>query len=126
MDQRIYILEVDLGYPEHLHDSHNDYPLAPEHKSISNDQLSPYAMAVWKKLHGKAESDKLPPRAKVEKLLTTLENNKNYVLHYGNLQLYLQLGMKLKKIHRILEFEQEAFLKPYIEFNTKMRQQAKT
>ena len=35
------------------------------------------------------------------------------------------MGLKLKKIHRVLQFEQEAFLTPYIEFNTKLRQKAK-
>ncbi|XP_052799072.1 uncharacterized protein LOC128230668 [Mya arenaria] len=118
-----YIPEVDLEYPKHLHDSHNDYPLAPERKFTPNEKLSPYAQHVLKHLHN---SEELPPRAKVEKLLTTLENKQNYVLHYRNLQLYLQLGLKLKKIHKVLEFQQEAFMKPYVEFNTKMRQQAKT
>jgi hypothetical protein len=121
-----YILEVDLEYPENLHDSHNDYPLAPERKFIPNEKLSPYAQRVLKKLHGKQADDPIPPRAKVEKLLTTLEDKEKYVLHYKNLQLYLRLGMKLKKIHRILEFQQEAFMKPYVEFNTNMRKQAKT
>lgn len=74
----------------------------------------------------KKADDPIPPRAKVEKLLTTLEDKDNYVLHYKNLQLYLRLGMKLKKIHRILEFQQEAFMKPYVEFNTQMRQKAKS
>lgn len=119
-----YILEVDLEYPENLHDSHNDFPLAPEGKFIPNDNLSFYAKKVLKKLHNK--TDALPPRAKTEKLLTTLENKENYVLHYKNLQLYLQLGLKLKRIHRILEFQQEAFMKPYVEFNTNMRQKARS
>jgi hypothetical protein len=38
-----YILEVDLEYPEHLHESHNSFPLAPEHLKINEDMLSPYA-----------------------------------------------------------------------------------
>lgn len=79
-----------------------------------------------KKLHGKLADDETPPRAKVEKLLTTLGDKENYVLHYKNLQLYLRLGMKLKKVHRILQFKQEAFMKPFVEFNTQMRQQAKS
>ena len=43
---------------------------------------------------------------------------KKYVIHYENLQLYLKLGLKLKKIHHISEFNQSEWLKPYIEFNT--------
>ena len=41
------------------------------------------------------------------------------MLHYKNLQLYLRLGLKLKKIHCILEFNQSQWIKPYIEFNTR-------
>jgi len=48
-----YILEVDLEYPEELHDAHNDYPLAPEHFKVPNDQLSPYAKELLEKFGGK-------------------------------------------------------------------------
>ena len=51
-------------------------------------------------------------------------DKKNYVLHYENFQLYLRLGLKLKKIHSLLEFNQSQWLKPYIEFNTKKRIEA--
>ena len=40
------------------------------------------------------------------------------MFHYENLQLYLRLGLKLKKIYRVLEFNQSQWLQPYIEFNT--------
>ena len=119
-----YIVECSLKYGEHLHDSHNDYPLAPEKKHISNAELSPYAAKLWKKLHGKKDDDPLPPRAKVEKLMTTLEDKDKYVVHFRNLQLYLKLGMEIKQIHRVLEFRQEAWMKPYIDFNTEMRKNA--
>lgn len=119
-----FMLEVSLEYPEHLHVLHNDYPLAPERKVIEDETLSPYSKLIWKKLHGKSEEDKLPPRGKVEKLVTTLEDKDHYVVHYRNLQLYLNLGMKIKQIHRILEFQQEAWMKPYIDYNTAMRKKA--
>ena len=41
------------------------------------------------------------------------------MLHYENLQHYLRLGLKLKKLHRVLEFNESQWLKPYIEFNAK-------
>ena len=49
-----------------------------------------------------------------KKLLLTLEDKENYVVHYRNLQFYLQQGMKLKRVHRVLEFEQESWMEPYI------------
>jgi hypothetical protein len=58
-------------------------------------------------------------------LIPTLKDKKNYVVHYRNLQLYIELGMKITKIHRILVFHQKAWLKTYIDFNSNMRKHAK-
>lgn len=113
-----------MKYPEKLHDMHNDYPLAPEKKHVSDENLSPYAKYLWEKLHGKAKDGNLHQRGKVEKLLTTLEDKEHYIVHYRNLQLYVSLGMEIRCIHRILEFQQTAWMKPYIDFNTEMRKQA--
>ena len=52
-----------------------------------------------------------------KKLLLPLEDKHNYVTHYANLQFYLKQGMKLKKVHWVLEFAQECWMKPYIEMN---------
>ena len=60
----------------------------------------------------------------VKKLVPNLMNKNNYVIHYRNLQQCLELGMKLKKIHRILKFKQKDWMKPYIDFNTQKRKEA--
>ena len=59
-----------------------------------------------------------------KKLASNLMNKNNYVIHYRNLQQCLEVGMKLKKIHRILKFKQKAWIKPYIDFNTQKRKEA--
>ena len=58
------------------------------------------------------------------KLVPNLGDKTNYVLHYRNLQLYLPLGMKLTKIHRVLKYEQSDQMKKYFDFNTKKRTNA--
>ena len=60
----------------------------------------------------------------VEKLVPNLRDKDCYVLHYRNLQLYLSLGMHLKKIHRALKFEQSPWMEPYIRMNTELRKKA--
>lgn len=119
-----YILEVSLHFPRRLHDLHNCLPLALEQKVISNDQLSPYAQKLLRKVYRLKEADLLPTQCQVEKLLATLEDKDHYILHYRYLQLYLQLGMKIKAVHRVLKFKQTAWMKPYIDFNTEMRKKA--
>ena len=90
-------LEVDLEYPDDLHDLHNDYPLAPERIKIGN----------------------------VEKLIPNLNNKTNYVVYYENLKLYESLGLKITKIHRGIKFEESTRLEEYINLNTKLRIEAK-
>ena len=107
--QKGFIAEVDLEYPEELHDLHNDYPLAPEKVKVTNDMLSEYCKNISEK-YGISTG-------LVSKLIPTLGNKEKYVLHYRNLQLYIDLGLKVTKVHRVLEFNQSPWLKQYIDFN---------
>ena len=111
------ILEVDLEYPKELHNLHNDYPLAAERVCVNKNMLSDYCKKIATKYNIST--------GLVHKLIPTLSNKEKYVLHYRNLQIYIDLGLKLKKIHRVLEFDQSPWLKQYIDFNTQKRSQAK-
>jgi hypothetical protein len=113
-----YILEVDLKYPYYLHDEHNDYPLAVERVQMTSEMLSPTSKVMLDTLQVKY--------VKCEKLVPNLSNKKQYVVHYRNLKFYVDHGMKITKIHRILKFRQSAWLAPYIELNTRLRQAATT
>ena len=91
---------------------HNDYPLAPEKLAI------PYYMSDYcKKIAGKYGIKV----GDVKKLIPNLGGKTNYIDHYKNLQLYLSLGMKLTKIHKVLKFKQSDCMKVYIDFNTEKR-----
>ena len=74
-----------------------NFPLAPEKLTVSNDVLSKYCKKI---------ADKYEIRVgDVKNLISNLGNKTNYVVRYRNLQLYLSLGMKLTKIHRVLKFK---------------------
>ena len=99
-----------MEYPNELHELHNDYPLAAEKMKVTKEMLSSYCKNIQEKfgIH----------IGQVAKLIPPLSDKKNYVLHYGNLQLYLSLGLKLNKGHRVLQFDQSPWLGQYINFNT--------
>ena len=103
--------------PDEHHVRMNDYPLAPEKMMINQKMISPYSRRLFKNLFLKS--------SKVEKLVPTLLPKKKYVVHYRNLQFYLEQGMVLEKIHRILAFKQSRWLAQYIQYNTDMRMKAK-
>ena len=94
-----YILEVDLEYPDYLHDRHKDFPLAP---TKERDLLE--KMGVKKLNH--------------QKLMQTL-HKRNYTVHFLNLKLYVELCLIVKKVHRVLQFRQSLWLRPYILLNTR-------
>ncbi|XP_023212539.1 uncharacterized protein LOC111615349, partial [Centruroides sculpturatus] len=112
-----YILEVDLNYPPNVHDRHNDLPLAPNHTYIPFDLLSNYQKSVLTKLNLKYNNNN-------KKLIPTLFDKQNYVIHYRNLKFYLEEGLILTKIHRVLAFNQEPWLRDYVLFNNKKRQES--
>ena len=85
-----YILEVDVKYPKKLHDLHSDLPFLPKRMKID----------------------------KCKKLVCNLRNKKKYIVHIKSLKQALIHGLKFKKVHRIIEFNQEAWFKPYIDMNT--------
>ena len=90
------IMEIDLEYPKSLHDWHNDYPLAPEQIEIN----------------------------KIKKLIPNLGDKEKYELHHENLKQYESLGLKIKKIHRGIKFEESRWLEKYIALNTGLRTSA--
>ena len=112
------IIQCSLEYPVALHDYHSDYPLAPLKKSVPYGMLSPVARMI-------CDKHKLKRTTNVEKLLATVEDKDFYILHYRNLQLYVSLGLRVKKIHAGIIFKQGPIMKSYIDFNSEKRAQAK-
>ena len=92
-----YILDIDVEYSKKLHSVHSDLPFLPERMKIN----------------------------KCEKLVCNISNKENYIIHMSSLKQTLNHGLKLKKVHKVIEFEQEAWLKPYIMMNTELRMHAK-
>ena len=96
-DNKGYIFEVDVKYPKRFHELHSDLPFLPERMEIN----------------------------KCKKLVCNLYNKKKYVAHINTSKQALNHGLKFKKIHRVVQFNQEAWLKPYIDMNTELRKLAK-
>ena len=111
-----YIVECTLEYPENLHKKHREFPLAPHQHVIAPDDLSVYQDNCHDILGTKPKKEK--------KMTATFLKREKYVTHYQNLKLYVKLGMKVTRIHRVLKFHQSNFLKKYIDFCTEMRKQS--
>ena len=92
-----YILEVDVEYSKNLHDLHSDLPFLPERMKID----------------------------KCKKLACNLYDKKSYVVHIRSLKQALNQGLILQRVYRAIQFNQEAWLKPYMNMNTELRKQAK-
>ena len=97
LENKGYLLEIDVKYPKELHGLHNELPF----------------MCKKMKING------------VKKLVPNVYNKKKYVIHIGALNQALKHGLILEKVHRVIEFDQSAWLKPYIDFNTELRKKAK-
>ena len=92
-----YFLEVDIDYPKKLFDLYKDLPFLPKRKKVN----------------------------KVEKLICSIEDRKKYVIHIKVLKQALNHGLVFKKVNRIIQFNQNNWLKPYINMNTELRKKAK-
>ena len=101
--------EVDLEYPKELRELYIDHPLAPDKIEIKREMSSNCQLKI-------ADHYSIP-MGNVKKLVPNFFDQEKYVIHYENLQRYLRLRLKLKKIHRLLEFNQSQWLKHYVEFN---------
>ena len=101
-----YILEVYVEYLKNLHDLHSDLPFLPERMPIN------LFIGVCSGKNGK-------------KLVCNLYDKNNYVVHMRPLKQALNHGLILKKVHRVIQFNQKACLKEYVDMNTELRKQAK-
>ena len=95
-DNKCYILDVDIDYPSKLQNLHSDLPFLPGRMIINN----------------------------TKKLVCNLNDKKNYIVHINVLKQALDHGLKLRKVHRVIEFEQEAWLKECIDVNTELRKKS--
>ena len=72
------------------------------------------------------QADKLGKKKEtIEKLLLSLEEKWNYHVHNRTLKLYISLGLKIKKVHKVVSFTQKAWMKDYIDLNTNLRRASK-
>ena len=112
------ILEVDLEYTNNLKFKTVNFPLAPEKLNIKESELSDYQLDILK-----VETKKV---GNVAKLILNLKNKNKYIIHHKLLKYYEELGLKVSKVHRVISFNQDAWLKKYIDFNTNERTKAKS
>jgi hypothetical protein len=111
--ERGYTLDVDIYIPEHIHDYLKDFAPAPEKCIIQDDMLS--AVARMLKQKHNILSDTSP------KLIMSLRNRKNYVVHYRLLKKYIELGIEITKINRVLSYKQKRWIEPYVKYNADCR-----
>lgn len=111
-------LLIDMVIPENVHDKLNDYPPAPEHIAVNEEDISDYNKNQ-ENLHGKVNH-------KVKKLMCTFYPKKEYLTDFRNLKYYIKLGCIITKVHKVYKYQMSPFLKPYIEYNNNQRAKAKS
>ena len=119
-----YVFELDLEYPEEIHDKTRDFPLAPESMEVTGEMISPFMKEYYEKLMEQRHCSNKNFKS-CRKLLMTQYDKYNYVVHFAILKFYIMMGLKINKIHNVVKFSQKAFLEPYIKFNSEKRAQAK-
>jgi hypothetical protein len=107
-------MEIDAYFPDSVHNELADYPPLPVPREVLREELSPYQESLIVDTMG----DRYTP---CRKLVPDLLPRTNYVVHYRVLAYALKLGLRLTKVHRVLEFTQRAWMTPYIQENTKRR-----
>ena len=96
-----YFLEVDLHYPEVLHEKLNDYPPAPSktHPSLlspfQREMIQQNIRAKYPDWNDEKIEEEVEKQKTSKKLIASLEDKKNYVCHYRLLQKYVELGMEV-------------------------------
>jgi hypothetical protein len=115
-DDEGYFLMVDIEVPHHLFDYFQQLPPAPEKEEVKEEWLSDYSRNLIEDLEIK--------RPKAKKLLTTFFPKQRYVLHFLTLQFYLELGVRLLRIRRVMRFDQKPIFAKYIRHNLEKRNEA--
>ena len=106
-------LEVDLEYPEELHNLHRDFPMAPEHYTVTRTMLSPWTQERFDNVGQQCHDTR--------KLVPHLNKHERYVVHARVLQFYVKHGLIVREVHRAVTFQQKCWLKGYIDMNTRLR-----
>ena len=103
-------LEVSLKYPVVLHSLHRDFSLSPERYNVCYDELSALNKFMYKRMKTYVDTKSFSE----EKLIPSFYDRKKYILHINCLLFYLNNGLVLTKVHRVVSFKQNAYLKDYI------------
>ena len=120
-----YLLEVDVEYPIEMRISHEDLPFLSERKVKSTKSHSNYEFDEITRAHRKVyKTFNINPEPD-NKLIASMRDKNKYVLHISTLKQALCHGLRLSKVYRVIEFNQSAWLKPYIDMNTNFRRVAK-